>query len=179
MMAVNLDRLHVAICAANLRVWCASRFPASRAPHPPLFLQALLNTGHHQGLAMPMPSPSRKILGSLDRSNMHLSFLEFVRGHLGLAQQPVPSRAYRNRSPKVTKGRSHQLRSYRCEPTAQCKQLPDTGRQYTTAERKVFHQQQETTRRQQRHARLLDQRCVRRHCQMAVGNTGNTARMPW
>lgn len=109
---------------------------------------------NHQGLVVPMPSPSRKILGSLDRSNMHTRFLESVRGHLGLAQPHVPSRAYRNRSPMVTKGRTHQLRSCRCEPTAQCKQLPDTGRQYSTAERRIFHQQQQTTRRQQRHARL-------------------------
>lgn len=69
---------------------------------------------------------------------MHTMFLDTVRGHFGLAQPPVPSRAYRNRSPKVTKGRSHQLRSYRCEPTAQCKQLHDTGRQSSTAERNFF-----------------------------------------
>lgn len=83
-------------------------FPRLARISQALLLQAS-SVGNHQDLVyriIPMPSPSRKILGSLDRSNTHMKFLEPLREHSGLAQPFVPSRAYRNRSSKVTKGRT-------------------------------------------------------------------------
>lgn len=76
-MVVDLNYAAAATGAANLEYGCASHFPAPRASQPALPILDLNNgrlpeSGHHR---IPMPSPSRKILGSLDRSNMHMSFL--------------------------------------------------------------------------------------------------------
>lgn len=101
MMVIDLNHAEPATGPANLDYGVPLIFPrlARVSQH---HSSRTSKTGHHQSghHRIPMPSPSRKVLVSLDRSNMHMRFLEPVRGRSGLAQPLVPSRAYRNRSPQ-------------------------------------------------------------------------------